>query len=1215
MTSWSGYAVARGRASLGLLLTLLALVTVTTAIIAGTVGYSAAAASTAARAALTEGEPTESGVQVQTRLAEDPQRQDELARDEITTAFSPAPVSIGRLVVSEPRPAQHEGSALDGNLVVLGGPDLAPGDTAPTDLVTLIDGTWPGDNASGDGSANAPAPAALHVGAAQAWGLDVGDVVVVSDRALEVTGTWQPTDAEDAFWFGDELVRTGVADEESVLGPAIVDEELAQQVGTPFVRWPVRPDTDRVAPDDLRVLAAGAETLRAELREVEGLTVRGVQVEGDLAPTAGQAATNLATARALGVVPLSVLVLVTGLAVVQLARLLAATREPQAQLLVARGASRIQLLLTSLVESLAVAALGGVLGTALAWAGLQLVPGSEGATARILLAGALTLLGVLLALTAIAALQARRLAGGQAIADRSGRARAATALATVVLVLGAAALSWWQLRRAGSPLTRAEDGTLGTDVVAGAAPALLLAAAAVVAVALLGPLSRAVELLTRRARSSPAHLSSAQVSRRLPVYAVPVVLTVLAVGSTTLAALYSGTSAQLRDDLAAVAEGAPLRADLVRPLATTTPGAVPDPPPEFAELPEIEAASLVWLDPDARVGDLDVPLTLTATGGTGSFADVVNDPAGIPAGLVPDGLDELLDSDGEPVETGGIGIPDGVSEAAVEVTITRSADVWELARLDAAAETERELVAALQEAGAEPEPPPEGVEDGPPQPGLDASDETIAATLDAEVAGAAAPLALEVELLVEDLATGLTSTVSGGTVEAPGPELSYDRETLTDFSVTPSETTQELVYTFPAGREHTIRSVTLTLPDPASVGAPIGLDFGWGSTTFAVDLSATAGGESLLAGTEGWGSTGAMSAQEIAPQLEEAAEAAEDPTFETVIEVDTAGTGSFQSYTETNEVYLPFWLDTSGDTWHLEADDVRTGEREIVVAPGATFQGGSFPGSFDAAPPTEDEPQPASGTVPVAVTRAVAQGADLTEGDPITLTLVGTTVPARVAAIVTALPGQRGDTAALADARVASRVLAEQQRSLTWPTQVWARPSGDPDAAVAALTGRDDLRAVVGPGSVSVTDATSAARLVFWVASAGAVLLALTGIAAVAATQLSSRRAEVAVLRALGMPPPAQARSRALELVGVVLAAVAFGLAAGWLVGQAVVPELASSTTQPGRLQLPAALRLEAVPWGALLALALLGLALLSVLLASRVRAQALDRTYREEIR
>ncbi|WP_022923255.1 FtsX-like permease family protein [Serinicoccus marinus] len=1211
---WASFATARARASSGLLLTLLALVVVTTAIIAGTVGYSAAAASTAARAALTQGEPTETGVQVQTRLAEDPQRQDELARSTIADAFAPAPVSIGRLVVSEPRPTQHDGSSLEGELVVTGGPELAPGD-APTDLVTVVDGTWPADGA-GDETPDTPAAGALHVGAAQAWGLEVGDVLVVADRAVEITATWQPVDAQDAFWFSDELVRTGVADEESTLGPVVVDEELARQVGAPFVRWPVQPDADAVTPDDLRVLATGAETLRAELREVEGLTVRGVQVEGDLAPTAGQAATNLATARALGVVPLSVLVLVTGLAVVQLARLLATTREPQAQLLVARGATRGQLLLSTLAESLAVTVLGAVAGTLLARLVLLLVPGSEGATTRVVLAGALTLLGVALALTAIAWLQARRLAGGQVVADRSGRARAATALATLVLVLGAAGLSWWQLRRAGSPLTRGPDGELGTDLVAGAAPALLLAAAAVVAVALLGPLSRAVELLTRRTRTTAAHLSSAQVSRRLQVYAVPVVLTVLAVGSTTLAALYSGTSAQLRDDLAAVGEGAPLRADLVRPPATVEPGVVPAPPPDLAELPEIGAAALVWSEPDARVGDVPVPLTLAQTGADGGLADVANMPQGIPGGLVPTGLDAVLDADGDAPTQQAITVPDGATEVTIDVQAERGVDRWELARLDGIAETEREIADELAEVAAESpedEPAPEGE-----QPPTGASEELIVERLDSEVASASAPLEIVLTVLVEDVRTGLTSTVTAGTIELAGPRLSYDPATLGDFAAEPTSTATSLGLALPEGRQHRLRAVTVELPDTLPPEVPLDFLYSISSTTLDLDLSMRTGDVDLLEDTGGWASTDALTAEQAAPLVAEAADV-EEATFETTVQVEEGYVGDegpfVQTRTDSNEPFVPTWLDTSISPWHLEVPDTRIGGTELVVAPGAAPL--DLTGSPPGAPPgsgTEDDTS-ASATVPVALTRQAAAAADLAAGDPMTLSLVGTTVPARVAAVVTALPGQQGETAALADSRVASLVLAEQRRSLTWPTQVWATPAAGTQEAVDSLTARDDLRAVTGPGTVSVTDATIAARLVFWVASAGAVLLALTGIAAVGATLLSSRRAEVAVLRALGMPPAAQSRSRAMELVGVVAAAIAVGLLAGWLVGQAVVPELASSTTQPGRLRLPAALRLEAAPWAAVLGVAAVGSGLLALLLGSRVRAQALDRTYREEIR
>lgn len=1239
MTSWSGFAVSRARASWGLLLTLLALVTVTTGIIAGTVGYSQAAATTAARGALTQGEPTEAGVQVETRLdVDDPDRQDQLAREAITEAFAPAPVTVGRLVVSEPRPVQTGGEALDGRLVLLGSPDLAAGAEDLVERVTVVEGSWPeagaggeeaGSGAGGDGSqadatgdtvgtdgGDAPAQGALHVGAATAWGVGVGDVLTFDDRAVEITATWTPVDAQAAFWFGAELVRAGQV--ESDHGPLVVDEDLVRQVGSPFVRWPVQPDPDTISPDDLAGLASSAEELRDDLRDVEGVSIRGIAVDGDLAPTAATAATNLATARALGVIPLSVLVLVTGLAVVQLARLLAATREPQVQLLVARGASRPQVTTVGLVESVVVAVVGAALGGILAWAVMQLVPGGELVGGTVLTVSGLVLLGILLVLAAVAVGQARRLAGGSAASDRSGRARAATALATVVLVLGAAALSWWQLRRAGSPLVTRGDGSLGTDLVAGAAPALLLAAAAVVALALLGPLTRAVELGTRPSRTAGGHLASAQVSRHLSVYAVPVVLTVLAVGATTLASLYAGTSAQLRDDLAAVSQGAPLRADVVRPPFEEGPGQPPPPAaPDLSTLPEIEDSTLVWLEPNARIGDAQVPLTLADTDALPAVTPVV---AG--ASLVPEGLDQLVNAEGRPLESaagGGVLIPEGTGALTAELSVELDADRWEIARLDGLAQSQRDLHEQIAELGVDAE---DGIAmlPGVGMPGMfTGSEEDIADGLEQEVLDAARGQALYVGALVRDTTTGQTYTLRSESLSAAGPTLTFDDETLTGFTAEPQVTQGELM--IPLDPERTWALESLTLGFPGEEEAFFG---GSAQLALTLDLTLRAGSQDLLTGTDGWGSTAAATPEQAAPAVEEAA-AVEDPYVRDSYEIHS-GTNSWgmSTSTESNRVQVPTVLDTSSATWHVEGsstswpDEARVGQpgmlpAEMTVAPGLTWvQNPGMPtgGAPDAEPP-------ATVRVPVALTRAAADAAALSVGDAFDIAYAGAALPGVLSTVVEAVPGQTGELAALADSRVLARALAADERTMDRPTQVWATPA-DPesaDAALAALTQREDLRAVTGPGAVSVADATSAARLVFWVASAGAVLLALTGIAAVAATLLSSRRPEVAVLRALGMPPAAQARSRALELGGVVLAAVAFGLGAGWLVGSAVVPELASSTIRPGGLTLPAQLRLEVAPWAVLVGAGAVLVLGLTLVLASRVRAQALDRDYREEIR
>lgn len=1209
MTSWSAFALRRARASWALVLTLLALVTVTTAIIAGTVGYSQAAAITAARGALTQGEPTQTGLLVQTRLADDPARQDEQARSTIAAAFDPAPVAIGRVVVTEPRPVSRSGAALDGRVVLMGGPDLAlaGGSEDIQELVEVVDGAWPdaGATAPADGRADAPTLGALHVGAAAAWDVQVGEVLVVENRAVEVAATWQPVDPQAAYWFGDALARTGQVETDH--GPLVVDEEIARAIGTPFVRWPVRPDGTQLAPDDLRPLASAAETLRATLAEADGVAVRGVAVDGDLAPTAAAAATNLATARALGVVPLSVLVLVTGLAVVQLARLLSTTREPQAQLLVARGATRGQVLLSGFAESAVVALVGTVLGAVLAWVVMLLIPGGELVGGTILTVAGLTLVGVLLVLAAVAALQAARLTGGQAVADRSGRAQAATALATVVLVLAAAALAWWQLRRAGSPLVTRADGTLGTDLVAGAAPALLLAAAAVVAAALLGPISRALELLTRPSRAAGSHLASAQVSRRLPVYAVPVVLTVLAVGATTLAALYAGTSAQLRDDLADVEQGAPVQATLVRPPATTQDGLAPPPPPDLATLPELAQAVLVWQETSSRVGDVAVPVTMADTE---RLASLVPSLAGDQS-LVPTGLERLRDAEGGDVEVaGGIALPAGATEVQVALRVERALDPWGLALLQGLEEDNRAMQEAMEQQGAGALPPgampPEEMDPGE-QARLMLQDEQ-------EILGH--PTQTRVRLTLRDDATGVSSQVWTAPLEVPGPGLQIDDEDLSDITTTPASAEGTLTITLPEGRATTIEALEIEQPR---------LETGYYAQSVlyldqTTGVSLTVDGTDLLGDVTGWGSPTARTPEAAREQVAEREQAAQDPEIRAVIE--TMADGSITTYIESNMIDAPVVLDTTGSTWTvtggarslaMPSPDGTTGGT-VLITPGATYtepSGGSM-----GQPVTEPGPEETvSARVPVALTPAAASAAALSVGDTFSLTFAGSPVPAVLTDLVPAVPGRTDPLGALADSRAMSGVLARTQTALAWPDQVWARPAGAVEDAVAALRDREDVQGVTGPSTTAVTDATSAGRLVFWVASAGAVLLALTGIAAVAATLLSSRRPEVAVLRALGMPPTAQARSRALELGGVVLAAVLLGLVAGWLVSLAVVPELASSTTRPGQVQLPAVLRLEAVPWVVLVTAGGLVLLALTVTLARRVRAQALDRDYREEVR
>ncbi|AXH97018.1 ABC transporter permease [Ornithinimicrobium avium] len=1206
MTSWLGWVLRRARASTGLLLTLLALVTATTAILAGAVGYSGAAATTAARQAITGAPPGEAGIRVQTREGDDPAAQDSAARGLIDEAFAPAPVSVQRTVVSPPRPVTDvDGTVLKGDVVVLASEALTPDDPDVGDRVDVVEGGWPQ-------AATDPVQGLLHAGPAAEWGVGVGDTLEVDGTPVAVAGLWRPVDPGDAYWFGDPLVATGRDGKER--GPLLVPPgSVAQLVDAPFVRWTVQPDAREIQPGDLAHLSSAAESLRSTLK-TPGVDVRGVTVEGDLAPTAGTAAHNLATANALGVIPLSVLALVTMLSVIQLARLLATTREAQAQLLVARGATRTQVLVSTVGESAVVTVVGSTLGALAAWAVLQAVPAGPGQGGTVVRVALLTGLAVLVVLAAVAAIQVRRLTAG-GTADISGRTRAATALATLVLVLGAAGVSWWQLRRNGSPLVTRDDGSLGTDLVAGAAPALLLAAAAVVAMALLGPLGRLVEALTRSGRSAAGHLAAAQVARRLPVYAVPAVLTVLAVGATTLSGLYAGTSAALRDNLAAVGQGAPVRATLEAPPKVAADGQVPPAPQLPTGVTGTTSTAPVWLDETSRLGDLEVPVTMAPAGELAQTVSLAQLPTG--QQLVP--VQALTVPTPAPA---GVEIPPGTREVTVTVDVDLTADEKALEGVQAGFEqTVKDVM--------------DGVF-GQAQPDEAQARADARMMMDSQFVNAPSQTTWDLRLRFVDTTHGIYRTVDGGTVDLRMPAVTLPwtaqveaGDQVEDIDYTRAEITQgggdaDITFALPQDTSFTLVGVDLLRPNERFRGFP--------ALPPDVDAQLTArtgdGTDLFGAATAGWGSLTLASPQVLADI--EAENAGVDPEA-TVTTVLPDGGRLTQGLTR----QVPGELDTSGRTWTIhQGSDVMFPD-DVTIAPGLEYVEDAAPPTTAPTPSQQEEENTtveaaaSTGTVPAALTAATASAAGLRVGDRAQLNAFGSQLPIEVVAVVPAVPGSLSATGVLLDRDAVAAQFVAQQRPLPYPTELWAMPDGwsgvegaadartdeTTSTVVEELAGRDGVATVTGPGRVAVTDATSAARLVFWVASVGAVLLAVTGIGAVAATLLGHRRPEVAVLRALGMTPRSQARSRALELGGVVLASVALGLVASWLVGRAVVPELARSTALPGQASLPAQLLLEPGVWAALMGVGALVVLLVVGGQATRVRAQALDHDYREEIR
>lgn len=359
-----------------------------------------------------------------------------------------------------------------------------------------------------------------------------------------------------------------------------------------------------------------------------------------------------------------------------------------------------------------------------------------------------------------------------------------------------------------------------------------------------------------------------------------------------------------------------------------------------------------------------------------------------------------------------------------------------------------------------------------------------------------------------------------------------------------------------------------------------------------------------LGGAEQWTSDQAVSFELAAPYRQAAA--ALEPSWETHVDVIDFGNGTSQTLRRVTSNRPPSpraVIDTSEPTWRLVASPI---PQSISIGPGVPFTGEDPESVMDAAAPGRTEP------IPVAITQDVGDASTLGVGSSFDLAAFGRRFPAVVAEVIRAVPGVTAPRGVIVDANAVSGYLSTTTSALRWPSELWASTDGDPAAArasAARLPGIGSAR--IAPEAPART-ATAARSL--WIAAGSALLLSLTGLAAAAATQLGARRSEVAVLRALGMTPARQSRSRVWETGGVLAVATAAGLAAGWGVSWLTVePTVRAASDQSIRLGSP--LTAEIAPLFALLGAGALIVGVILWLLAAAVRRQALDHEYREEVR
>ena len=592
-------AIRRSGAHSGLLSTVGAVALVLTSLVVGLIGYLDFSAAASTRDFFAGASPTARGLQVETKLGDDPAAQSAAAEALFAREFAGMPVEITRTLTDFPLAAALDGEQLslaDGREARI----TPASDAALAAHATLVDGAWP---TAASGTA-APIPGTLQAKAAEHLGLSVEDVLELGPTghttAVEIVATWLPSDAHDPRWFSDPGVATGNArvagDGTDSFGPLMVDESVLPSLGpVPFVQWTIIVDASRVAPADLAPLGAVAANLRQDIIDAETIGKGDILVTGALSETTTTVQRGLGSVR--GVTPVGILLvgLIGLIALVQLARLLSLARRPENALLRSRGASAQWLTTAGVVEAAVVAVLGCALGFAAAVGALFWLFGESATTFAPWEFAGLIALAVLVTYGTTAFLDSIRLAQRDTV-DDSGRTRTAATIGTAVLAVVAAAVAVWQSLLYGSPIVTSARGGTVVDPLVVVAPTLALIAIALVLLVAFGPLTAAWQrFATKRPRLQPSY-SARQVARGIGSYAVAVLVVTLAVGGLVIASAYSGSWRSLGDRNAQLTAGADVRVILTDsnfPLAEAEPvtGA------EFLGVPGVTDAAPVFSTP------------------------------------------------------------------------------------------------------------------------------------------------------------------------------------------------------------------------------------------------------------------------------------------------------------------------------------------------------------------------------------------------------------------------------------------------------------------------------------------------------------------------------------------------------------------------------------------------------------------------------------------
>jgi FtsX-like permease family len=456
-----------------------------------------------------------------------------------------------------------------------------------TDLpghAVLLRGTWPGSGAGNPGAGNpgagqtvpvaVPQPVAADLGLVPGMTIGLRNGVDGSVVSVSVTGVFRALDPASPYWLlGSASGGVQVADGFAEYGPLITSPAVMASGRVPVTTaaWSASPDVAALRTTNLTALASSLQSGLASLSRLPG--TQNETVSTGLPGLLSGLGTALVVARSQLAAGATLLLLIAGVTLALVTIMLSGQREGETALLRSRGASRRQLASSGLAEAglliapavIAGPLLGGLLlpqvtrHGALARSGIRLpvaFPAAGWLAAAAVAAGCVVVMSLPWLRPPGSPVLARAQRGRRRILAAASRAGADLAL--VVLAGGAA----WQLEHYAAPVTTGLSGSLGIDPILVSAPALALAAGAVLLLRLLPLAVRLGDAAAARRRDILAAVAAWQISRRPLRQAGPVLLAMLAVATGVLAAAQWSSWQRSAQDRASFAVGADVRVNL-----------------------------------------------------------------------------------------------------------------------------------------------------------------------------------------------------------------------------------------------------------------------------------------------------------------------------------------------------------------------------------------------------------------------------------------------------------------------------------------------------------------------------------------------------------------------------------------------------------------------------------------------------------------------------